>query len=77
MEALTFLGILLLPGYNRLIYRRLYWSESADVHNYLVSDSLRRNRFDDIVSDLYFRDNTNLSCDRYAYYEARPIYLKG
>ena len=71
-EALSFLGILLLSGYNRLPYRRLYWSESADVRNSLVSDSMRRNRFDDIIRDLHFRDNTNLSGDRY--YKVRPLF---
>ena len=54
MEASTLLGIMLLSGYNRLPYHRLSWSESADIHNSLVFDSLRRNRLDDIVSDLYF-----------------------
>ena len=53
IEALTLLGITLLSEYNRLPYRRLHWSESADIHNSLVSDSLRRNMFNDIVSDLY------------------------
>ena len=32
-----------------------------------------RNRLDDIVSNRYFRDKTNLSGDRYAYYKARTI----
>ena len=37
MEALALLGIMLLSGYNRLPYNRLYWSEWADIHNSLVS----------------------------------------
>ena len=61
MDALTLLGGMRLSGYNRLPYSRRYWSEWADIQNSLVSDSPRRNRLDDIVSDLYFRDNTNLS----------------
>ena len=64
MEALTLLGIMLLSGYSRLPYSRLYWSECADIYNPLVSDSLRQNRLDVIISDLYFRDNTDLLDDR-------------
>ena len=68
---------MLLSGYSRLPYSRLYCSEWADIHNFPVSDSLRHNRFDDIlISDLYFRDNTNLSGDRKAYYKVRPIFEK-
>ena len=62
MEALTLLGIMLLSGYSRLPYPLLHWSESADAHNSLVSDSL------------YFKDNTNLSGVRYTYYKVRPIF---
>ena len=72
MDALTLLGIMLLSGYNRLPYNRLYWSEWADIQKSLVSDSPRRSRLDEIVSDLYFRDNTNLSGDRWAYSKVRP-----
>ena len=64
MKALTLLGIMLLSGYSRLPYSQLYWSEWADIHNSLVSDSLRQNKFDVIRRDLYFRDNTNLLSDR-------------
>ena len=63
MEALPLLGIMLLSGYSRSPYSRLYWSE-YNIHNSLVSDSLRQNRFDVIIRDLYFRDNTNLLGDR-------------
>ena len=73
IDALTLLDIMLLSEYNRLPYSQLYWSEWADIHNSLVSDSLRRNRLDDIVSNLYFKDNTYLSGDRYVYYKARSI----
>ena len=61
---LPLLGIMLLSGYSRSPYSRLYWSEWTDIHNSLVSDSLRQNRFDVIIRDLYFRDNTNLLGDR-------------
>ena len=55
IDALTSLGIMFLSGYNRLPHNRLYWSERADIHYFL-----RRNRLNDIVSNLYFRDNTYL-----------------
>ena len=54
MDAPTFLGIMLVCGYNRLPYRRFIGQNELIIHNSLVSDSLRRNRFDDIVTYVIF-----------------------
>lgn len=59
-ELYTFIGILLLSGYVPLPRRRMYWEESEDVHNVLVTNWMRRNRFEDIASCLHMSDNQNL-----------------
>lgn len=59
-EMYTFIGILLLSGYVSLPRRRMFWENSEDVHNNLVSNSMRRNRFEEIFSNLHAADNGNL-----------------
>lgn len=56
----TFLGILYLTGYVPLPRKRMYWENSDDVHNSLVSNSMRRNRFDDILRFIHFCDNDEI-----------------
>ena len=48
-EFLTFVGILVLSGYAPVPYRRLFWSNAPDVHNNLVAQSMRRNKFEAIL----------------------------
>ena len=63
----VFLGILLLSGYNSVPRRRLYWSTELDTHNWLVSNSMRRNRFDEIMKYFHAADNTDIRKeDRFA-----------
>ena len=38
----------------------MYWEESDDVHNILVSEAMRRNRFLEILRFLHFCDNADL-----------------
>lgn len=59
-ELLTFFGGLLLSGYSKLPHRRLYWDSDDDVPK-LLSQSMRRNRFDDILKNIHLADNTTLS----------------
>ncbi|CAH1977589.1 unnamed protein product [Acanthoscelides obtectus] len=59
-EMYVFVGILVLSGYVPLPRRRMYWEESEDVHNELVSKSMRRNRFEEISSVFHAADNDNL-----------------
>ncbi|XP_066965507.1 piggyBac transposable element-derived protein 3-like [Macrobrachium rosenbergii] len=43
--------------------RRLYWSTESDTHNELISNSMRRNRFEEIMRYFYAADNTDLNPD--------------
>ena len=58
-ELMTFIGTLLLSGYSRLPHRRLYWSDKDDVPK-LVANSIRRNRFEEILKNFHLSDNDNL-----------------
>jgi len=42
-EIRCFIGIILLSGYNQVPPKRHYWEQDHDVHNVLVSNSMRRN----------------------------------
>ncbi|XP_057660717.1 piggyBac transposable element-derived protein 3-like [Diorhabda carinulata] len=66
-EMKNFLAILLLSGYQKLPRRRMYWENSSDTQNQLVINSLSRDRFEYIFSNLHCCDNTNLDkTDRFA-----------
>ncbi|KAK3882653.1 hypothetical protein Pcinc_001907 [Petrolisthes cinctipes] len=45
----VFITVLVISGYNKLPSRRLYWSESPDVFNQLISESIRRDAFEQIM----------------------------
>ena len=53
----TFLGILLLSGYNSLPRRPMYWERSIDCRNAAVAEAMSRNRFDDHMRYLHLQDN--------------------
>ena len=73
-ELRTVFGGILLSGYSKLPHRRLYWCPSDDVPP-LLSQSIRRNRFDDILKNLHLADNTVLDLsDRMA--KLRPFMSK-
>ena len=59
-EIRTFIGILLLSGYSSVSRRRLYWSNEPDTRNELVVQSMRRNRFEEIMKYLHAADNHQL-----------------
>jgi len=59
-ELKCFLGILLLPGDNKVSWRRMYWEKSSDTHNDLISSTMRQNRFKLIFSLIHFYDNSKL-----------------
>ena len=73
-EFLTFVGILVLSGYAPVPYRRLFWSSAPDVHNDLIAQSMRRNKFEAILQNLHFADNTKIDSDRY--YKIRPLFIE-
>ena len=57
-EMRVFIAILILSGYNLVPGKRLYWETAADVRNDLVYNSMRRERFVQIMRFLHFADNT-------------------
>ncbi len=61
----VFSVILLLSGYCRLPSHRLYWNESHDVLYQLVSKSMRRDTYDQILRCLHFADNLKMTEDRF------------
>ncbi|XP_045475400.1 piggyBac transposable element-derived protein 3-like [Harmonia axyridis] len=72
-EMITFVGIMLMSGYHPLPYRRLYWKQDPDVHSHLVSDAIRRNRFDELISFIHLANNENNDgSDKM--YKVRPIF---
>ncbi|KAK9753703.1 Transposase IS4 [Popillia japonica] len=52
------IGVMLLSGYHPLPYRRLYWSSEPDVHCELISNAIRRNRFDEIMAHLHLGNSS-------------------
>ncbi|XP_045101311.1 piggyBac transposable element-derived protein 3-like [Portunus trituberculatus] len=59
-EMKTFIGILLVSGYCCIPRHRLYWQRQPDVYNELIADSMRRDRFDEIMKYFHAADNTKL-----------------
>ena len=71
-EFKCFLGIIFLSGYVAVPRRRMFWEKRSDAHNVLVSEAMRRNRFEAIFSYLQVADNANLhSMDKFA--KLRPL----
>ena len=66
-----FFVILILSGYNKLPYRKLYWTQMEDVQNILVIKSMRRDAFEEIMRCLHF---TDILIDRDRFYKVRPIF---
>lgn len=72
VELRAFFAILILSGYNRLPGKPMYWSLDKDLGNEAVAQTMRRDRFDDIMQALYFLSNTDLDqSDKYA--KLRPV----
>lgn len=59
-DLYKYFGILLLSGYSSVPFRRMYWETKADTHNFLVSNSMSRNRFEQIHRFLHFNDNSTI-----------------
>ena len=52
------ISILIVTGYNELPGRDFYWDSQKDIRNFMVSESMRRDRFRQIVKFLHCADNT-------------------
>ena len=59
-EIKVYIAILLLTGYLTPKYMWMLWKKKTDTHNELVSSSMRRNRFFEILQYLHLCDSTAL-----------------
>lgn len=74
-EMYAFVAILYLSGYVPVPRRRMYWETRDDTHNLLASNSMRRNRFEEIFRFIHAADNSNLVAnDRFS--KLRPLMNK-
>lgn len=74
-EMKNFFAIFLLSGYMPVPRRRMFWENSPDSHNELVSNALSRDRFEYIFSNLHCCDNANLDpSDKFT--KVRPLFHK-
>ena len=53
-KLLCFIETLIVSEYQPVPFRRLYWSNQADVYNHLVGQSIRRNRFEKTINTHIF-----------------------
>ena len=67
-ELICFIRILLVSGYYSAPFHGLYYS------NQLVAESMRRNRFKEILQYLHFADNSRITSHRY--YRIRPLFTE-
>lgn len=71
-EMYAFVSILFLSGYVPVPWRRMLWEQSEDTHNIMVSETMRRNKFENIFKYLHVADNQNLpKGDKYG--KLRPL----
>ena len=63
VEVKCAVDILILSGYHRLPSRRNYWEQKPDILTKIVSDNMRRNRFEKIMQFLHVADSSNLPKD--------------
>lgn len=72
-ELKCFLGVLLVSGFSTVSRRRMYWENSDDSKNLLISRTISRDRFEYIMSNIHCCDNDNLDeNDRFA--KLRPLF---
>ncbi|XP_054725569.1 piggyBac transposable element-derived protein 3-like [Anastrepha obliqua] len=57
----AFIGILIVTGYNYHSNYKHLWSQDEDIRNNLVSNTMRRNRFQEILQNLHFEENSKAS----------------
>lgn len=71
-EMRTFIAILILSGYDPKPSKRHFWDSGLDMKNLMVSDSMRRDRFVQIIRFVHLADNTNIdNTDKM--YKLRPL----
>ncbi|KAI1718995.1 transposase IS4 domain-containing protein [Ditylenchus destructor] len=71
-ELKAFIGIMLLSGYMDLPKWRMMWEQGSETHVPMVSEAMRRNRFEEIKRYLHFNENANLDItDKFS--KVRPL----
>lgn len=70
-ELLVVFGGMLMSGYAKYPNKRMFWSREDDVPK-LLSESMRCNRFEQILRFIHLNDNTTLNPDD-KLYKLRPI----
>lgn len=59
-EMRYFLGILILSRYDEKPGKRFYWDSEGDLTNTMVANSMRRDRFTQIMRFIHYADNTQM-----------------
>ncbi|XP_012560566.1 piggyBac transposable element-derived protein 3-like [Hydra vulgaris] len=73
-ELFLFLGIIILMGYHSLPSLSCYWNNSQDLNVSLVSNSLSRSRFSQILGNIHSNDNNSIpSNNTDKLYKIRPF----
>lgn len=62
-EIKCFIGIFIVSGYNGNPSKRHYFDTKSDTRNDMIADSMRRNRFENILRFLHCEDNEKLNRD--------------
>ncbi len=60
-ELKVFIGILLLAGYNKKPGKKFFWDSKKDMGNEMVIQSMRRDRFIEIMKFLHCADNNEIN----------------
>ncbi|KAH8040172.1 hypothetical protein HPB51_009550 [Rhipicephalus microplus] len=72
-EMKSFLGILLLSGYVPVPRRQMLWENSRDSHNELIANSMRRDQFEAIFTNVHVADNNSLGLED-KFTKLRPVF---
>ncbi|XP_039284212.1 piggyBac transposable element-derived protein 3-like [Nilaparvata lugens] len=67
-----FIGILIFSGYHTLPGKRYYWDSQTDMNQPFIVNSMRRNKFDQIMSLIHCADNNNIDTGD-KLYKLRPL----
>lgn len=68
-------AVLLHSGYAPLPRRKMLWENKVDCRSPMVTEAIRRDEMDAVLSNLHFRDNTAITEDD-RYYKVKKIYKK-
>ena len=71
-ELKVFFAIMIISGYAYSSSKADYWSNGEDLRNHAIYNSMRRNRFDQIMRAIHFQDNLNLDYQE-KYSKIRPL----